>query len=102
MNRMNARTPSPSGRGNELDFAIFNRILRRKISKRRAPSLEQGEEALLNYALELAIYCSGYWLNQIHERLRQAYPEMRPEGLDRLNRIALAAVKSGQDLVHWM
>jgi hypothetical protein len=81
---------------------MLDRILRWLIPKRRAPSRKKGEQALLNYALDLAQEWGGDWLKPVQERLRKAYPEMTQDELDRLNSIAQAAMKAGHELVYSM
>jgi hypothetical protein len=71
-------------------------------TERRAPSRKKGEQALLNYALDLAQEWGAHWLKPVQERLRKAYPEMTQEELDRLNSIAQAAMKAGHELVYSM
>jgi hypothetical protein len=71
--------------------------------RRRKPNIEkQGEEALLNYALDLAQEWGDEWLEPIQERLSMAYPNFTREELDKYNAIAQDAMKYGHDLVYSM
>ena len=85
-----------------LDTEMLNRMLR-ALSVRRAPSQSScGEEALLNYALDLAQEWGNEWLKPTQERLRQSYPQMSQSELDRLDSMARAAMNYGHELVHSM
>ena len=71
--------------------------------RRRKPDIKkQGEEALLNYALELAQEWGDDWLQPIQERLSKAYPHFTEEELNKYNSIAQEGMKYGYDLVYSM
>jgi hypothetical protein len=71
--------------------------------RRRKPSLRKyGENALLNYALELAQEWGENWLLPIQERLGKAYPQLSPQELEHYNAVVQAAMKCGHDLVYSM
>ena len=70
-----------------LGDTVINSILR-ALFVRRAPSLQSGEAALLNYALDLAQEWGENWLRPIQPRLRKAYPRLPDGELDRLNNVA--------------
>ncbi|WP_018294320.1 hypothetical protein [Mariprofundus ferrooxydans] len=73
------------------------------IFRRRKPNVKKhGEEALLNYALDLAQEWGNEWLKPIQERLGNVYPHLTQEQLDKHNAIAQDAMKYGHDLVYSM
>jgi len=71
--------------------------------RRRKPNIEkQGEDTLLNYALDLAQEWGDDWLKSIQERLSKDYPYFSQEELDKYNDIAQEAMNHGHDLVYFM
>lgn len=72
-------------------------------SRRCKPNVDkEGEEALMNYALNLAQEWGEDWLKPIQERLGKAYPNFSRKKLDECNTIAQTAMKYGHDLVYSM
>jgi hypothetical protein len=85
-----------------LGVKVLNRILP-ALFGRRAPPLNSGnDEALFNYALELAQEWGKEWLQPIQKRLQKVYPSLSQADLDRLNTVAQEAMKFGHDLVFTM
>jgi len=81
-------------------MTIINSILT-LLFRRRKPSLKKGgEDAILNYALELAQEWGEDWLMPIQERLGKAYPSFTRQELDRYNTIAQEAMFFGHNLVY--
>ena len=73
------------------------------LTRRRKPSLRAGgEDALRNYALELAQEWGEQWLQPIQQRLAKALPHLSPEELDNYNAVAQAAMMDGYNLVYTM
>ena len=81
---------------------MINKLLK-FFFRRRKPNIEkEGEEELMNYALDLAQEWGEDWLKPIQERLSKACPNFSQEKLDEYNTIAQAAMKDGHDLVYTM
>lgn len=71
--------------------------------RRRRPNIKKnGEEALMNYALELAQEWGDDWLKPIQDRLKKAFPNLKHDELDKYNSISQEAMKFGHDLVYSM
>jgi hypothetical protein len=85
-----------------LGIVMLKRFLRALLLRRAPPLRSSGEEALLNYALDLAQEWGKQWFKPIQPRLLEAYASLSEPELDRLNSIAQCAMKFGHDLVYSM
>jgi hypothetical protein len=67
------------------------------------PEIEKhDEEALLNYALDLAQEWGDHWLQPIQDRLSKTYPDLTQKELNTYNTVAKKAMHYGYDLVYSM
>ena len=70
---------------------------------RHKPNREiRDEEAIMNYALDLAQEWGDNWLKPIQGRLAKAFPNISQDELDNYNAIAQDAMQFGHDLVYSM
>ena len=81
---------------------MINQLLSMLFRRRKPNIKKEGEEALMNYALEIAQAWGEDWLTPIQGRLSRAYPKLTQEQLDKYNSIAQEAMKYGHDLVYSM
>jgi hypothetical protein len=79
---------------------MINKI--RSLFRLRKQHVEYDEEALMNYALDLAQEWGGNWLKPIQDRLSKAYPKLTRSELDKFNAIAQDAMQFGHNLVYSM
>jgi len=71
--------------------------------RHRKPKIEKhSEEAIMNFALDLAQEWGDDWLKPIQGRLSKAYPNFTRDELDKYNAIAQDAMQFGHDLVYSM
>ncbi len=78
---------------------MINKIIA-LLFRRRKPSIEkEGEEALLNFTLELAQEWGDDWMQPVNERLKKAFPRFTQQELDKYNAAAQEAMKYGHELV---
>lgn len=81
---------------------MINRLITLLFGRRRSNVEKLNEEALMNYALDLAQEWGANWLKPIQGRLSKAYPNFTRDELDKYNVIAQDAMQFGHDLVYSM
>ena len=81
---------------------MINKLLTFLFRRRKPNIVKEGEEVLLNYALDIAQEWGDDWLKPIQDRLGKSYPSFTIEELENYNTIAQSAMKLGHDLVYSM